>query len=550
MLECIAAWGLSSTVARVIGMFAIALWDRCERRLFLARDRFGEKPLYYGWVGGDFVFGSELKSIRRHRRFDNRISADALRQLAGRAYIPAPLSIYEGIYKLEPGCILSLDRKAARTPLSSPPQEGAAGSLTLERYWSYPQVLENGLLDPILDKREAIDRLEQALFHAVAGQAVADVPVGAFLSGGVDSSTVVALYQTHSPGRVKTFTIGFEEKAFDEAGHAREVARYFATDHHECYVSSENARDLIPRLPQIYDEPFADSSQIPTHLVSALASQHVTVALSGDGADELFGGYNRYRTTARLWSHLKRIPRPFRAAIGAGACLVPGRVWDAAAALIPEPKRPVFVRQRAQKLARTLREARTLKDFADSYSDQWARDRSPVLPHAEVPNDRFHVDLSTRAPDALRLMASDAVTYLPDDILCKVDRAAMAVSLETRIPFLDHRVAELAARIPLSMQMANGGGKLLLRKVLYRHAPRYLFERPKSGFAIPVAQWMKGPLRAWAEDLFNSDRLRSEGLFDADRVQRRWRAHLAGEEDASQPLWTILMFQAWLAEQH
>ena len=550
LVEAIAAWGLEKALQQSVGMFALALWDRRARTLRLARDRFGEKPLYYGWVGRDFVFASELKAIRLHERFDNPVDRRALRLLAARAYIPAPLSIYERIFKLEPGSILTVGTDVRDHASTRPPSVGdRSGPLKLERYWSYRHAVAAGVADPIGDEQEAIERLEAVLAQAIAGQAVADVPVGAFLSGGIDSSTVVALYQAHSPGRVKTFSIGFEEAGFDEAVHAKQVARHFGTEHHERYVTFREAREVIPHLPAMYDEPFADSSQIPTHLVSRLAREQVTVALSGDGGDELFGGYNRYLATTRLWSHLQRLPRPVRAVMGGGMALVPPAAWNGLAAALPAGRRPAFFGTRVQKLFRTMRDAATLDDVMETFLDEWAGRDSPVLPAGPLPSEgAFDMSLGAAAPDVVRMMYCDAVSYLPDDILCKVDRAAMAVSLETRIPFLDHRVAELAARIPLSMKIKGRTGKAILRRLLYKHAPQRLFDRPKAGFAVPVGEWIKGPLRPWAEELLDPARLASDGFFDADMVALRWRSHLAGQKDSTQALWSVLMFQAWLAE--
>lgn len=550
LIEAIAAWGLEAALQRAVGMFALALWDRRTRSLQLARDRFGEKPLYFGWVGGDFVFASELKALRKHPAFDNPIDRRAMRLLAARTYIPAPFSIHERIFKLEPGCILTVGMDAPQHPSLSPPVEGkASGPLRLQRYWSYREAVTKGLADPITDEREALEQLEAVLAQSIDGQAVADVPVGAFLSGGIDSSTVVALYQAHSPGRVKTFSIGFEEAGFDEAVYAKQVARHFGTEHHEHYVTPREAQQVIPSLPAMFDEPFADSSQIPTHLVSVLARQFVTVALSGDGGDELFGGYNRYLATSRLWRHLQRVPRPLRAALGGSLALVPPAAWNGLAAALPSGRRPAFFGTKVQKMARTIRDCSTLDDVVATFLDEWAGKHSPVLPPAAPPPEAaFDMDLGPGAPDVARMMYCDAVSYLPDDILCKVDRAAMAVSLETRVPFLDHRVAELAARIPLSMKIGGGTGKLILRRLLYKHAPRKLFDRPKAGFAVPVGEWIKGPLRPWAEALLDPARLQADGFFDPAVVRQRWESHLAGRKDSTQALWTVLMFQAWLAE--
>jgi len=551
LIECIAAWGLEATLKKCVGMFALALWDRRERQLHLARDRFGEKPLYFGWVGGDFAFASELKAIRRHPRFANEIDRRALRLYAGRTYVPAPLSIYRHIYKLEPGCILSAAPAALRSPAASPPAPGgASGGVRVERYWSYREAVAAGLSAPIVDKVEALERLEAVLADAIGGQALADVPVGAFLSGGIDSSTVVALYQKYSSGRVRTFTIGFEEAGFNEAEHAKKVAAHFGTDHHERYVSVREAQEVIPQLPSIFDEPFADSSQIPTHIVSRFAREQVTVALSGDGGDELFGGYNRYFEAARLWDRLRRLPAPVRVAAGRSLAGMPPAAWNSLSVLLPGGRRPTHFGTKVQRAFRTLSAANSLEALFTGFLDEWSKDPSPVLGGDDVPSEcAFDLDLGPGAPDAVRMMYCDARAYLPDDILCKVDRAAMAVSLETRVPFLDHRVAELAAFIPLEMKIRDGKGKQILRELLYREAPERLFDRPKAGFGIPVGEWMKGPLRPWAEELLDRRRLAEQGFFDADIVRRRWRQHLRGESDSTPALWAILMFQAWLSEQ-
>ncbi|MBV9929927.1 MAG: asparagine synthase (glutamine-hydrolyzing) [Alphaproteobacteria bacterium] len=542
LVECIAAWGLEATLARAVGMFALALWDKKARLLHLARDRFGEKPLYYGWAGGDFVFGSELKAIRAHPRFDNPVSRPALRLLAARTYIPAPLSIYERLFKLEPGCILSVAPDAVKAPRDAPPREGREGGIALARYWSYRDVMRRGFAEPIADEGEALERLEATLAAAIGGQAVADVPVGAFLSGGIDSSTVVALYQKYSPQPVRTFSIGFEEAGFNEAEYAKAVAAHFGTVHHERYVTVKETRDVIPLLPAMYDEPFADSSQIPTHLVSRFAREQVTVALSGDGGDELFAGYNRHFAAPRLWRRLQMLPRPVRGLIGTPLSRLPSGVWN----LAPGRRQPHFG-AKMQKALRVAGAARSFDDVYNSFLDEWSFEASPVL-GAGGESQPFDLDVAPGAPDAVRMMYCDAVSYLPDDILCKVDRAAMAVSLETRVPFLDHRVAELAARIPVAMKVKSGKGKHILRELLYRQAPRALFERPKAGFAIPVGEWIKGPLRPWAEDLLDPARMAGEGYFDPALVARRWREHLSGRRDATPALWAVLMFQAWHRE--
>jgi asparagine synthase (glutamine-hydrolysing) len=549
LVEAIGRWGLQPTLERCVGQFAFALWDRRDRRLRLVRDRFGEKPLYYGWSGKDFVFASELKAIRIHPSFAGSIDRRALRLFASRTYIPAPQSIYRGIFKLQPGCILELSPDAE--PLSDAPEPGhASDPISLSRYWSYRDVLRGGLDNPIEDEREAIDELERLLARAVESQSLADVPVGAFLSGGIDSSTIVALYQKYSRHPVRTFTIGFAEQAFNESDHARAVARHFGTEHHEQIVTAREAQDVIAKLPQIYDEPFADSSQIPTHLVSRFARQQVTVALSGDGGDELFGGYNRYFGTARLWSKLKMLPAPVRAAAAASGGLVPTGAWNRIAKAMSGKDLPPFFGLKIRKSLRTMVAARNLEELFADFIDEWADDGSPVLgAAADESLCAFDMDVADEASDALRMMYCDATSYLPGDILCKVDRASMAVGLEAHAPYLDHRVAELAARIPLSMKIRGNAGKLILKKLLFREAPPRLFERPKAGFAIPIGEWIKGPLRDWAEDLLDVAAMRSEGWFDTTAIARRWRNHLSGKEDSTAALWAVLMFQAWLREQ-
>ncbi len=546
LLEAVAEWGLEVTLQRSVGMFAIAMWDHRERTLSLARDRFGEKPLYYGWAAGDFVFASELKAIRSLSCFANGVDRQAVQLLAARAYIPAPFSIYRGLFKLDPGTILTVTPDAVRAPRETPPRAGErVAGISLSPYWSYRQALLEGLSDPIESEDEALDALDAAITCSIAGQAVADVPVGAFLSGGIDSSTVVAFYQKAFPGQVKTFSIGFKEAGFDEAVYARAVAAHFGTEHHEHYVGVDEAQAVIPSLPTLYDEPFADSSQIPTHLVSRLARQHVTVALSGDGGDELFGGYDRYLAAARLWRGMRRLPKPVRRAVGGSLHAVPPALWNGLVALAPAGRRPAHFGHRVRKLLQTVRDARGVDDVIDSFLDEWSATASPVLGAGFLPRTAgFDMDLPG-ALDEQRMMYCDALSYLPDDILCKVDRAAMAVSLETRVPFLDHRVAEVAARIPLSMKIQGTTGKAVLRKLLYRQAPRAMFDRPKAGFAVPVGEWIKGPLRDWAESLLDPRRLAEQGMFDPAQVEDRWRAHLSGGRDSTQALWTVLMYQAW-----
>ena len=539
LLECIAVWGLESTLAKCVGMFAMALWDRETRRLHLVRDRFGEKPLYYGWVGDDFAFGSELKAMRALPRFDNAVNRDAAALLMCFGHVPAPHSIFRRIYKLEPGCILVATPDQLRTPLDDP-------SALTKPYWAYRDVVLAGLADPIGDDREAADRLALALDDAVRGQVVADVPVGAFLSGGIDSSTIVAFYRRHAP--VKTFTVGFEDSAFDEAAHARQVADRLGTDHHEIRVTVAEAQNVIPLLPRMYDEPFGDSSQIPTYLVSKFARSHVKVALSGDGGDELFGGYNRYLAAPRLWARVSRLPAALRQPVVAALGHIPAGAWNSAADLLGRRSRQPEFGARVHKASAALAHADGVDDLHLSLIDEWHGAQPPII-GARIPSPALpQSDLRESLPDAAHMMYRDAIGYLPGDILCKVDRAAMAVSLETRVPFLDHRVAGIAARIPASRKIVGGIGKRPLRELLFRDVPSEFFARPKTGFAIPVGEWIKGSLRPWAEELISPTRLRQGGYFDVGRVRRRWEEHVSGRRDSTPALWYILMFQSWLAE--
>jgi len=558
LLAAFERWGVEATLSRTVGMFALALWDAKERTLYLARDRFGEKPLYYGWSGGAFVFGSELKALRAWPGFDAAVCREALAQYLRFMYVPAPRSIYRGVYKLEPGCLLTI---RGEPPAVSPPEplrpSASHGSVSMRRWWSLAAAVEQAARAPIGDEREGLARLESALDDAVRLQALAEVPLGAFLSGGVDSSTIVALMQRQASRPVKTFTVGFEEAGFDESPHARAVASHLGTEHAELFVTASEARAVIARLPSMYDEPFADSSQIPTYLVCQAARQHVTVALSGDAGDELFGGYNRYIWGPRIWNRLAWLPFPARRALGAAAQALPVQAWDAlggvANAVRSGTDGVARLGDKAHKLATRLRSVRDMDDLYRSLVSEWPDParlvRGECGPVEEPPSllddplPAVGVD-----DDRSRMMYRDTVTYLPDDILCKVDRAAMAVSLETRVPVLDHRVAELAWRLPLSMKIRGNQGKWALRQVLYRHVPPELIERPKAGFGIPVGQWLRGPLQSWAEVLLDGSRLQREGYLDPAPIREVWAQHLSGRRDWTARLWSVLMFQAWLQE--
>jgi asparagine synthase (glutamine-hydrolysing) len=554
LIACFGAWGVKRTLERSIGMFALALWDRSERRLYLARDRFGEKPLYYGWTRGGFVFASELKALCRYPDFDNPVDRDVLGLFMQYSYVPAPYSIYRHIFKLEPGCVLSMSSADAVAPPPLPQAPSSPmrqGSMTLDSYWSLAEVARQGLADSLPDNEETLDRLEAALADAVRLQSIADVPLGAFLSGGIDSSLIVALMQAQSTRRVKTFTIGFDEAEFNEAEHATAVARHLGTDHTELYVTARHAQDVIPTLPDLYSEPFADSSQVPTYLVSRMARQHVTVALSGDGGDELFGGYLRYPMVPRVWARLKWLPPGARRGLGTAIQRVPAEAWDTLGTMLPGRS---FARlgEKAHKVGHRLERLNTAEDFYRTVVSIWPADVQ-IVPGARplpTPLDRALSRFDDDTDIAQRMMLCDAVTYLPDDILHKVDRASMGVSLETRAPYLDHRVAAIAWRLPLEMKIRRGERKWVLRQLLYRHVPRALVERPKMGFSMPIGRWIRGPLRDWAEHLLGEPALTAAGYFDSALVGQKWAEHLAGTRDWHNELWPVLMFQAWLEADH
>ena len=553
-------WGLEATLAKTVGMFAIALWDIPKRTLQLVRDRFGEKPLYYGWTGSvadrAFVFGSELKALRAFPGFSNPVCREALAQYMRFMYVPAPRSIYHGIYKLEPGCILTIrGAPPAEAPVQPLRPDTIYQSLSLRRWWSLADVVRAGAQSLLTDKVEAVRMLEQRLTDAVRLQSLADVPLGAFLSGGVDSSTIVALMQLEATRSVKTFTVGFEDAEFDESPHARAVARHLGTDHSELFVTASEAQAVIGKLPAMYDEPFADSSQIPTHLVCRAARQQVTVAVSGDAGDELFGGYNRYFWGPRIWNRLAWLPYPVRQALGSAIAAMPEARWDSLnrplRAVLPGCRGVARVGEKAHKLAARLRGVRDMNDLYLSLVSEW-NDPAQVVRSddhravVEPPSLLADMMPAGAAEDQLLMMYRDSITYLPDDILCKVDRAAMAVGLETRVPFLDHRVVELAWRLPLGMKLRGRQGKWVLRQVLYKHVPRHLIDRPKTGFGIPIGQWLRGPLRPWAESLLDEKRLEKEGYFHSAPIRRKWAEHLDGGRDHAASLWAVLMFQSWL----
>jgi asparagine synthase (glutamine-hydrolysing) len=542
-------WGIESTLCRMVGMFAIVLWDTIEQRLYLIRDRLGEKPLYYGWIKGVFVFGSEIKSLEAHPDFNKTVSRNALSQYLKFTHVPAPWSIFEGIYKLEPGCLLIINEDS--TPFSGTPLRPPINSngITLKRWWSLLDVAQNGVLNQTKDNVESTQILHYKLQESVKNQLLSDVPLGAFLSGGVDSSAIVALMQQQSLNPIKTFTVGFEESEFDESLYAKDIAKHLKTDHHELFVTSQEAQSLIPMLSNIYDEPFADSSQIPTYFVCKAAKQQVTVALSGDGGDEVFGGYNRYIWAPRIWSYLSWLPFPARQALGIAIESLPISWLNSASGLAGVTR----LGEKLHKLSRSMQNVYNIDDLYFNLISEWKEGQLVLDSYKEplevVDNISFNELWPTTGINNIqqRMMYWDSVTYMPNDILCKVDRAAMSVSLETRMPFLDHNLIEYVWRMPIHMNIKGNYGKLALREVLQKYVPNQLIDRPKCGFSAPIGHWLRGPLREWAEDLLDEDRLTKECYLNSKHVHRIWRQHLSGKYDWSTKLWTVLMFQAWLS---
>ena len=535
------AWGVQGTVERAVGMFAFAVWDRQNSTLTLGRDRLGEKPLYYGWQGQGnaavFLFGSELKALRAHPAFESNINRGSLSLQLRHNYIPAPHSIYEGIAKLLPGSLLTVSLQQREPKVWT--------------YWSGAKVAQSGVANIFMGSDDqAIDDLETLLMDAVRKQIMADVPLGAFLSGGVDSSVIVALMQAQSSQPVKTFTIGFNEESYNEAVHAKAVAKHLGTDHTELYVTDEQVRAVIPLLATLYDEPFSDSSQIPTFLVSKLARQHVTVSLSGDAGDELFCGYNRYQMTENLWRKLATVPMPLRKLAARGVTSISPQTWNrlagALSGVMPRSARIANVGDKLHKGAGVL-SSQSANTLYHGLVSHWLDPASVVIGGHEPPTLLTeNLPSLNGLDDVQRMMALDMLTYLPDDILTKVDRAAMGVSLETRVPFLDHRVVEFAWSLPQSMKLRDGKTKWALRQVLYRHVPKALIERPKMGFGVPIDNWLRGPLREWAEGLLSEARLKHEGFFNPAPIRRKWAEHLSGQHNWQHHLWDVLMFQAWL----
>jgi asparagine synthase (glutamine-hydrolysing) len=529
LLAAVEKWGITKTLTTINGMFAFSLWDMQEKKLCLVRDRMGEKPLYYGFVAGVFAFASEIGALRSIPGFENEISRDSLVLYMRDCNVPAPHSIYSDIFKLQPGSMLALSSEDVRR--KSVPEPVV--------YWSVSNAQAGQVCETSGDDKTTIDQLHHLLRNAVQGQMLSDVPLGAFLSGGIDSSLIVALMQDVSQSPVKTFTIGFDDVGYDESPFAAAIAKHLGTEHSEYRVTAANALGVIPDLPKMYGEPFADSSQIPTFLVCHAAKQAVTVALSGDAGDELFGGYSRYLWTQKIWNSVGSMPFPLRRVIGAGLKTMPISGWDLLGARSGD---------RAHKLGDKLRYSRIIDDLYLSFMTEWSPDAGLVINHNLSPE--FYRDAVPQSDNALeRMMQRDMVSYLPNDILTKVDRAAMAVSLETRVPMLDHRVVEFALSLPLHMKIRSGQTKWILKQVLSRYIPKDLLDRPKAGFSLPLGSWLRGPLRDWAEFLLDESRIQQEGYLNADVIRKKWHQHLTGKRDWTAQLWVVLMFQSWLEYQ-
>jgi len=533
LLAALRHWGIEGALQRLNGMFAFALWDSIESTLTLARDRMGEKPLYYGVNNGTFFFGSELKSFKPHPNFNGVVDRSALTLYMRHNYIPAPWSIYKNIQKLLPAHYVVV-REYGKA-ISSP-----------QCYWELGEIASAGVESAAGSPEEYTEELDALLRKSVLSRMASDVPLGAFLSGGFDSSAIVALMQSQTSQRVKTFTIGFHEQGHNEAHHAKEVAKHLGTDHTELYVTPEEAMAVIPKLPSIWDEPFSDSSQIPTLLVSELARQHVTVSLSGDGGDELFCGYTRYTRGYQTWQTLRSLPAPTRKLLGTLIEKFPAKPVEQLLQLLPKRFQVPHLADRLPKLGGVIQES-SGEAYYRRLVSHWNQPEDIVIGGTEPKTVFDTYNESATLPDLRdKMMYLDSLTYLPDDILTKVDRASMSVSLEARVPLLDHKVVEFAWKTPMDLKYRDGKGKWLLREVLYKYVPREMMDRPKMGFGVPIEQWLKGPLRGWAEELLGEQRLKNDGYFDASKIRKMWDEHVSGKRRWHYHLWDVLMFQAWL----
>ena len=537
LLMALSVWGIEETLSKLVGMFAFALYDKEKSELTIARDRMGEKPLYYGLIGKDFVFGSELHILKSHPGWRGQISQKSLGQFLKFSYVPSPLSIYENVYKLPAGSYLTFRR--------------GIGLPEPNRYWSVASIAIEGVANSKIQQTDTqdLDELESLLSQSIEGQLLSDVPLGVFLSGGIDSTAVAAVAQSVSNNPIKTFSVGFDEAGYDESIHAARISKHLHTDHHEMRVSSRDALAVIPNLSQLYTEPFADSSQIPTYLISRMAREKVIVALSGDGGDELFGGYNRYIGVQKYWPAISQSPKFVRNALQQLIGSIPNAGITNFASAVSRVLGPKFSYanplEKLQKLQLVLG-SDSIEQLYDLLVSQWPR---PELLLRNGANDGYSTAdtiIGESIDDVSKMMLMDQLSYLPDDILVKVDRASMGVGLETRSPFLDHRLVEFGWRLPLSKKIRNGQGKWLLRELVYKHVPKKLVDRPKMGFSIPLDSWLRGPLREWAESLLSEERLVDEGHFNPAPIRQAWAEHLSGKANRQHQLWNVLMFQSWL----
>ncbi len=540
LLASIEFWGLETAVKKCIGMFAFALWDKEKKLLHLVRDRIGIKPLYYGWANDLFLFASELKPFHFHPDFEKEIDRNSLALLLQYNFIPAPFSIYKNVYKLQPGAILTLDSQKSGKQVPN-----------LVSYWSLDQVVEKGLLNPFQESEaKIVEDLEKLLLDSVRLRLISDVPLGAFLSGGVDSSLIVALMQDLADHPVQTFTIGFSESEYNEAYEAKKIAQHLGTSHAELYVSPKQALDVIPKLPYLFDEPFADSSQVPMYLISEFTRGKVAVSLSGDGGDELFGGYNRYVWGNWAWSRIKKMPLWLRQLTANSiGCLSPlswDRIFKNLDFILPSSYKVPNPGYKLQKFIELL-EKNTPKGLYAAMVSNWKEPADLVKDVTQIPDLIKGGKLWEKISDfKQQMMYMDTLSYLPDDILTKVDRASMGVGLEARVPMLDHRIVEFAWQIPMRINFKQGANKRILRKILYKYVPRNLVERPKMGFSIPIDEWLRGAMRDWAENLLSEERLLREGFLNPVPIRQKWNEHLSGKRNWQSSLWSVLMFQGWL----
>ena len=551
MLEAFSIWGVEKTLLKVVGMFAIGIWDSRDNCMYLVRDRFGEKPLYYGWVGKAFLFSSELKSMKVFPGFNNQICSLALSEYLRYGYIPAPLSIYKNIYKLQPGSLIKISFPFSFDIPNGPFEPSFSfKNFELKKWWSFLKLINSSHEFTIKNENEAKIELEKRLIDAIKEQTLSDVPIGAFLSGGIDSSTIVALMQLNSAENINTFTIGFEEFGFNEGPFASRIAKHLGTNHNEFMVTSKDALKVIPFLPNIYDEPFGDSSQIPTHIVSQVAKNKVSVVLSGDGGDEIFGGYNRYFWAPNIWNKLSWIPYPLRAKLGFTLQFIPFDKYRFIENFLGVSQ----LGEKVRKLSDRLKNVNNLDSLYWSLVTEISNPESYLLP-TNLNLNNSYLQSTLRSDNIERVLSQeelmmyyDTISYLPDDILCKVDRASMSCSLETRSPYLDHRVVDYAWKLPISMKIKGNESKWILKEILKKYVPKYLTDRPKAGFAVPVGHWLRFALKDWAEDLLNETRLKQDGIFNVNLVSKLWIEHKNLQQDHSSKLWIILMFQAWYKE--